>query len=62
MDLHLSAAMPVAGYVEYLTPSPYLDEIILHPLFPEAEGYLTIPEKPGMGIELKREALKRLGC
>jgi hypothetical protein len=25
-DLHLSAAMPVARYVEYLTPSPYLDE------------------------------------
>jgi hypothetical protein len=25
-DLHLSAAMPVARYVEYLTPSPYLGE------------------------------------
>ncbi len=60
-DLHLSAAMPVARYVEYLTPCVYLDEIILEPFRPDAEGYLTIPDKPGLGIELNREALKRFG-
>src|SRR5438067_132592 len=60
-DLHLSAAMPVARYVEYLTPCVYLDEIITVPFRPDAEGYLTIPNKPGLGIELNREALKRLG-
>jgi len=60
-DLHLSAAMPVARYVEYLTPCVYLDEIITEPFYPDAEGYLTIPDKPGLGIELNREALKRLG-
>lgn len=61
-DLHLSAAMPVARYVEYLTPCVYLDEIITEPFYPDAEGYLTVPDKPGLGIELNREALKRLGC
>jgi L-alanine-DL-glutamate epimerase-like enolase superfamily enzyme len=60
-DLHLSAAMPVARYVEYLTPCVYLDELITEPFRPDAEGYLTIPERPGLGIELNREALKRLG-
>jgi L-alanine-DL-glutamate epimerase-like enolase superfamily enzyme len=60
-DLQLSAALPVARYVEYLTPCVYLDEIITEPFRPDAEGYLTIPEKPGLGIELNREALKRLG-
>lgn len=60
-DLHLTAAMPVARYVEYLTPCVYLDEIITEPFRPDAEGYLTIPENPGLGIELNREALKRLG-
>src|SRR3954447_16475564 len=60
-DLHLSAAMPVARYVEYLTPCVYLDELITQPFRPDAEGYLTIPEKPGLGIQLNREALKRLG-
>jgi L-alanine-DL-glutamate epimerase-like enolase superfamily enzyme len=60
-DLHLSAAMPVARYVEYLTPCTYLDELITEPFRPDKEGYLSIPEKPGLGIELNRDALKRLG-
>jgi L-alanine-DL-glutamate epimerase-like enolase superfamily enzyme len=60
-DLHLSAAVPVARYVEYLTPCVYLDEIITEPMRPDAEGYLTIPDRPGLGIELDREALARLG-
>src|SRR5499425_1707157 len=48
-DLHLTAALPVARYVEYLTPSPYLDELIAEPFRPDAEGFLTIPDKPGLG-------------
>jgi L-alanine-DL-glutamate epimerase-like enolase superfamily enzyme len=58
-DLHLSAAMPVARYVEYLTPSPYLDELVTTPFRPDAEGYLTVPDKPGLGVQLNREALRR---
>jgi L-alanine-DL-glutamate epimerase-like enolase superfamily enzyme len=60
-DLHLTAALPVARYVEFLTPSPYLDELITEPFRPDAEGYLHVPTKPGLGIELNREALKRFG-
>ena len=61
-DLHLAAAMPVAHYVEYLTPCVYLDELITAPFRPDAAGYLAIPERPGLGIELNPEALKRLSC
>jgi L-alanine-DL-glutamate epimerase-like enolase superfamily enzyme len=60
-DLHLTAALPVARYVEYLTPSPYLDELITEPFRPDAEGYLRVPTTPGLGIRLNREALKRFG-
>jgi L-alanine-DL-glutamate epimerase-like enolase superfamily enzyme len=60
-DLHMAAAMPVARYVEFLTPSPYIDELITKPFKPDADGMLTVPEKPGLGIELNREALKRFG-
>jgi L-alanine-DL-glutamate epimerase-like enolase superfamily enzyme len=60
-DLHLTAALPVARYVEYLTPSPYLDELITEPFRPDADGYLHVPTKPGLGVELNREALKRYG-
>jgi L-alanine-DL-glutamate epimerase-like enolase superfamily enzyme len=60
-DLHLAAAMPVAKYVEFLTPSPYVDELITVPFRPDADGLLTIPDTPGLGIELNRDALKRYG-
>ncbi len=60
-DLQLTAAVPVARYVEYLTPSPYMEEIITEPFKVDAEGFLQIPEKPGLGIELNREGLKRYG-
>jgi D-galactarolactone cycloisomerase len=60
-DLHLTAALPVARYVEFLTPSPYLDELIATPFRPDAEGNLHVPTKPGLGIELNPEALKRYG-
>jgi D-galactarolactone cycloisomerase len=60
-DLHLSAAMPVARYVEYLTSLPYLDKLIALPFRPDADGFLTIPDRPGLGVELNREALRRFG-
>jgi D-galactarolactone cycloisomerase len=60
-DLQLVGALPVARYVEYLTPTPYIDELITEPFKPDAEGFLTIPDRPGLGIELNREALKRYG-
>jgi L-alanine-DL-glutamate epimerase-like enolase superfamily enzyme len=58
-DLHLAAAMPVAKYVEYLTPSPYIEELVTRPFQIDGEGFLKIPDGPGLGIELNREALKR---
>jgi L-alanine-DL-glutamate epimerase-like enolase superfamily enzyme len=59
-DLHLTAALPVARYVEFLTPSPYVDELIASPLRPDADGFLPVPtHKPGLGIELNRDALRR---
>ncbi len=60
-DIHLACAMPVAKYVEFLTPSPYVDDLITTPFRPDAEGYLTIPDMPGLGVELNREALQRFG-
>ncbi len=60
-DLHLAAAIPVAKYVEYLTPAPYIDEILTEPFRLDGDGYLTIPEGPGLGIEVDAEALRRFG-
>jgi L-alanine-DL-glutamate epimerase-like enolase superfamily enzyme len=60
-DLHLVASIPVARYVEYLTPSPYVEDIITQPFRVDADGYLPIPDRPGLGIELNQEALKKFG-
>ncbi len=57
-DLHLAAAMPVALYVEFLTPAPYIDKIINNPFQLDEEGCLHVPSGPGLGIELNRQALE----
>src|SRR5947209_12566061 len=49
-DLQMAAAVPVARYVEYLTPSPYIEEIIGEPFRVDADGFLPIPDRPGLGI------------
>jgi len=51
-DLHLAAAMPNAKYVEYITPSPYMDNLSVVPPKLDGEGYLPIPTTPGLGVEL----------
>ena len=60
-DIQMACAMPVARYVEFLTPSPYVDDLIRTPFRPDSEGLLTLPEKPGLGIELNPDALKEFG-
>jgi D-galactarolactone cycloisomerase len=58
-DLQFSASIPVARYVEYLTPAPYIDELTAEPFRLDAQGLLAIPTAPGLGIELDPDKLKR---
>jgi L-alanine-DL-glutamate epimerase-like enolase superfamily enzyme len=58
-DLQLTAAQPVARYVEYLTPCAYLEDLTTEPFQLDADGYLPIPDEPGLGIEIDRDKLKR---
>lgn len=58
-DLQLAAAQPVARYVEYLTPCDYIEDITTEPFQIDAEGFLKIPNKPGLGIELDHGKLKK---
>ncbi|MEZ6052169.1 MAG: mandelate racemase/muconate lactonizing enzyme family protein [Planctomycetaceae bacterium] len=58
-DLQQSAAMPVARYVEYLTPCAYIDELTTEPFRLDATGMLTIPTRPGLGIDIADDQLKR---
>lgn len=58
-DLALSAAMPVARWIEFQTGVPYIEEIILNPFRIEADGTLHVPTGPGLGIELNPDAIAR---
>lgn len=58
-DLQLAAAMAHCDLVEFIGGSPYLDGIVAEPFKVDEEGYLTIPQKPGLGIELDPEAVAR---
>jgi len=58
-DLALSAALPVARWVEYQTGVPYIEDIIEQPFELDADGLLKIPLGPGLGITLNREAIAR---
>ena len=58
-DLQLSAALPVARYVEYLTPCAYIEELVAAPFQLDSEGCLKIPDGPGLGIEIDERQLKR---
>ena len=58
-DLHLASAFPGTDLVEYLTGSPYVDEIVTQPWQLDGDGMLAIPDRPGLGIELNPDALRR---
>jgi D-galactarolactone cycloisomerase len=61
-DLQLSAAISQARWVEYLTPTPYIDEILTEPFQLDGRGYLEIPDKPGLGIDIDLEAVRRFAA
>lgn len=58
-DLQFSAAIPIAHYVEYLTPAAYIDELTTEPFTLDADGMLHIPTSAGLGIEIAPDQLAR---
>jgi L-alanine-DL-glutamate epimerase-like enolase superfamily enzyme len=58
-DLQLASAFPRTDLVEYLTGSPYIDEIVDGGWRLDEDGMLPIPDVPGLGIRLDPEAAAR---
>src|SRR5215213_9720704 len=57
ISVHLVAAVPHGLTVEYMPWSSRLWKEVPQP----EKGFLTVPNKPGLGLELDPEALKRYG-
>lgn len=58
-DLQLASAIPNTRFVEYLTGSPFIDQIVEDPWRLDAEGYLGISNAPGLGIRLNLDAVAK---
>ncbi|WP_368882209.1 mandelate racemase/muconate lactonizing enzyme family protein [Proteus mirabilis] len=58
-DLQMAAALPNVDFVEFIGGSQYIDGITTTSFSVDAQGYLDIPQKPGLGIELDIEKLKK---
>jgi len=58
-DLALTAALPVAKWVEYQTGVAYVEELISPPFRLDQDGMLPVPTGPGLGIQLNPDALAR---
>jgi L-alanine-DL-glutamate epimerase-like enolase superfamily enzyme len=63
-DLQLASAFPQTDLVEYLTGSPFIDDIVSDRWRLDSGGMLAIPATPGLGVRLDAEALSQFtgGC
>ncbi len=58
-DLQLVSAFPRSDLVEYLTGSPFIDEIAVDGWRLDGDGMLAIPSRPGLGLTLDPDAVKK---
>ena len=56
-DLQIAAFLPNAHYVEYLTPCAYIEDLTSKPFTLDNEGFLPIPNSPGLGIDIDLDCL-----
>jgi L-alanine-DL-glutamate epimerase-like enolase superfamily enzyme len=58
-DLQMAAAFSDADLVEFIGGSPYVDGITVAPFKLDKQGWLTIPDRPGLGVEIDAKKLAR---
>jgi L-alanine-DL-glutamate epimerase-like enolase superfamily enzyme len=58
-DLQLAAALPNVELVEYIGGSSYVDGITEEPFVLDGQGWLTIPDQPGLGVTFDKGKLAR---
>src|SRR5215831_8320431 len=60
--VHLAAVLPNMPYIEYpieIPPSPLITELLVPELKPDAQGWIDVPRRPGLGFALNEEIVKR---
>jgi D-galactarolactone cycloisomerase len=58
-DLQLASAIRNTNMVEYLTGSPFIDDLVADPWKVGSDGLLAVPDTPGLGITLNMDAVEK---
>jgi len=58
-DLHLASASRNTDMVEYLTGSPFIDDIMVDKWELDNSGMLAVPKGPGLGISLNLDEVEK---
>ena len=59
-NMHLVGSIPNGEFVEWdCNDNPLVDQLLTEPLRLRADGRLSVPTRPGLGIELDRDIVER---
>lgn len=58
-DLHLASAIRNTDMVEYLTGSPFIDDLVETGWKLDSDGMLLVPEGPGLGVSINMDAVEK---
>lgn len=61
-EVHLAAVLPNMPYFEFplaFPDSPVISELLDPPPVPDKEGFIEVPQRPGLGFTLNEEVVKR---
>ena len=58
-SLHFVAALPNTHYFEYCVEQGALRQTLTKQRFPVIDGDITVPEEPGLGVDLDEEVVAR---
>jgi L-alanine-DL-glutamate epimerase-like enolase superfamily enzyme len=60
-SIHLIASIPHAPFLEFsVTESAIRKELLVKP-FVQRDGFVDVPQSPGLGVELNPEVIKKYG-
>jgi L-rhamnonate dehydratase len=58
-SLHVLAALEQAEYFEYCVQTTELNQRLVHEKFPVTDGYVAVPQGPGLGVRIDEEVLEQ---
>ena len=58
-SLHMMAALPNSSWFEYCVEQSALRQTLTRQRFPVVDGFVHVPEEPGLGVELDESVVER---